>query len=63
MKHKGGHWLVLEECIVHTAVCQKGTSRAEAVKNQARIDSYYQVTLVWMQLVGNILLNNFFKII
>jgi len=23
MGHKGGHWLVHEECIVHTAVCQK----------------------------------------
>ena len=37
MEHKGGHWLVHEKCISHTAVCncmQKGTSRAEATSNR-----------------------------
>ena len=34
MEHKGGHWLVHEECIVHTAVCQKAT---EATPNSEKI--------------------------
>ena len=36
MEHKGGHWLVLEKCILRTAVCnrmQRGTSQAEATSN------------------------------
>ena len=37
MEHKGGHWLVHEECIVRTAVCQKSTSQAEAMSDSEKI--------------------------
>jgi len=47
MGHKGRYWLVHEECIVHTAVCQKahlGTKRCQTVKkNQAHSLSRYRV--------------------
>jgi len=35
MEHKGGHWYFPEECIAHTAVCQKapfGLKQHRAVK-------------------------------
>ena len=37
MKHKGGHWLVLEECIVHTVniLQAKVTSDCEKIKHVA----------------------------
>ena len=50
MEHKGGHWLVHEECIVRTAVCQNahlGRKWCQTVKNQAHSASCYWVTLVW----------------
>ena len=34
IEHKGGHWLVHEECIVRNAVC---TFQAEAMLNSEKI--------------------------
>ena len=36
MELKGGHWLVLEECIVCTAV-SKSTSQAEAISSSEKL--------------------------
>jgi len=50
MEHKWGHWLVHEECIVHTAVCQRhhsDWSDVKQYKNQACSISLYWVMLVW----------------
>jgi len=50
MGHKGGHWLVHEECIVCTAMCQKahlGMKQHRTVKkSQAHSLSRYQIMLV-----------------
>ena len=35
MEHKGGHWLVHEECIVHTAVYQKALKQHRTVKKSS----------------------------
>ena len=44
--HKGGHWYIHEECIIHTALCQKAGKDIKQWKNRARNLSRYWVTLV-----------------
>jgi len=37
LEHKGGHWLVHEECIVHTVVCQKAHLGLKRRRNGKKI--------------------------
>jgi len=37
IKHKGGHWLVPEQCIGRTAVCQKAPSWTKTTSNSEKI--------------------------
>ena len=55
MEHEEGHWLVHEECIACTAVCQKihlGLKQCQAVKNQAGSISNYRLKASVRQLVS-----------